>query len=168
MVQASRFSHPFDAAWYTAAQCFFAIQHFAMLPLFLGLMLLGRRHPSRALRVGARIAAAGQVALAATELVALAAADALVTDTASAVVGALYSVPMLVLGVGLVVAGIGAARARVFPGAARWLVLVLGGYVFVVLFPAVFGPSVAGRLAIGVWLLDFAGLGLVLARQARP
>src|SRR3978361_136490 len=40
MVPESRFSYPFDATWYTAAQSFFALQHLAMLPLFLGLLLL--------------------------------------------------------------------------------------------------------------------------------
>ena len=168
MVGTSRFSHPLDAAWYTAAQSFFALQHLAMLPLFLGLLLLERRHPSRALRMGTWISLVGQVALTMTELVALAAADALVTDMVSTVVSGLYSVPMLLLGIGLIVAGIGAIRTGVFDGAARWLVLALGAYVFVVLFPAVFGPMAAGRIAIGVWLLGFAALGLAQAREARP
>jgi hypothetical protein len=168
MVPESRFSFPFDATWYTAAQVFFALQHLAMLPLFLGLLLLERRHPSRALRIGTWISLVGQVALAVTELVALTAADALVTDAVSGVVGGLYSVPMLLLGIGSVVAGIGAVRAGLFDGAARWLVLALGVYVFVVLFPAVFGPVVAGRLGIGVWLLGYAALGLVQVREGRP
>jgi hypothetical protein len=47
------------------------------------------------------------------------------------------------------------------------LPLGLGVYVFVVLFPAVFGPMVAGRIAIGVWLLGFAALGLAIRRAAR-
>lgn len=168
MVQESRFSYPFDETWYTAAQSFFALQHLAMLPLFLGLLVLERRRRSRALRTGTWIALVGQVVLAVVELVALVAADALVTDTVSEVVGGLYSVPMLLLGIGLVVAGTGALRAGTFDGAARWLVLALGVYVFVVLFPAVFGPAVAGRIAIGVWLLGFALLGLALARRERP
>ena len=41
---------------------------------------------------------------------------------------------------------------------------IMGGYVFVVMFPAVFGPLVAGRLAIGVWVLMFAALGASLVR----
>jgi hypothetical protein len=36
--------------------------------------------------------------------------------------------------------------------------------VFVVMFPAVFGPMVAGRIAIGVWMLMFAALGASLVR----
>ena len=52
-------------------------------------------------------------------------------------------------------------------GPARWLLLALGVYVFVVMFPAVFGPMVAGRIAIGVWLLGYAALGLVMRRAAQ-
>lgn len=63
--------------------------------------------------------------------------------------------------------GIGHARRPVLPGAGRWLVLVMGGYVFVVMFPAVFGPLVAGRLAIGVWMLMFAVLGMAPVRADR-
>ena len=168
MVQESRFSYPFDATWYIASQCFFVLQHLAMLPLFLGLLLAERRHPCRTLRIATWIALLGQVALAVTELTAVAAVEALSSDTVSQVVGGLYGVPMLLLGIGLVVAGIGAIRAGLFDGAARWLVLALGVYVFLVLFPAVFGGVLAGRIAIGVWLLGFTALGLVLAREGRP
>ena len=48
---------------YVVAQSFFALQHLAMLPLFLGLLVLERRHPSRALRIGTWIALVGQVLL---------------------------------------------------------------------------------------------------------
>ena len=60
---------------------------------------------------------------------------------------------------GLVIAGLGLARQPVLAGAGRWLPLIMGGYVFVVMFPAVFGPLVAGRIAIGGWMLMFVALG---------
>ena len=74
MVAEERFSYPFDATWYAVAQSFFALQHVAMLPLFLGLLVLERRHPSRALRVGTWIALVGLVLLTVMELVAITAA----------------------------------------------------------------------------------------------
>ena len=167
MVAEDRFSYPFDEAWFTIWQVVFAVQHAAMLPLFAGLLLLERRHPSRALRVGTWIALVGQVLLTLMELLVITAAgDALETGW-GAVVSGLYGVPMILLGVGLVAAGIGALRTGLFDGPARWLLLGLGVYVFVVLFPAVFGPMVAGRIAIGVWLLGFAVLGLAIRRVAR-
>jgi hypothetical protein len=39
-----------------------------------------------------------------------------------------------------------------------------GGYVFVILLPAVSGLNVAGRLAIGVWMLGWAALGWAVCR----
>jgi hypothetical protein len=42
--------------------------------------------------------------------------------------------------------------------------LATGGYVFVILFPAVFRPNVAGRLAIGGWMLAWAAIGWAVAR----
>ena len=68
------------------------------------------------------------------------------------------------LGVTTVVAGPGLARQPVLAGAGRWLPLIMGGYVFVVMFPEVFGLLVAGRIAIGVWMLMFAALGASLVR----
>jgi hypothetical protein len=167
MVAEDRFSYPFDATWFVTWQTVFAVQHVAMLPLFAGLLILERRRPSRALRIGTWIALVGQVALTAMELVALVATNAPLETGRGAVVGGLYGVPMVLLGVGPVVAGIGALRTGLFAGPARWLLLALGVYVFVVMFPAVFGPMVAGRIAIGVWLLGFAALGLALRRWAQ-
>ncbi len=164
MVAEDRFSYPFDATWFVTWQVVFTVQHAAMLPLFAGLLLLERRHPSRALRVGTWVALAGQVVLTAMELLALIATDAPLETGRGALVGALYGIPTVLLGVALVVAGVGALRTRLFDGVARWLLLALGVYVFVVLLPGLFGPMVAGRFAIAVWLLGFAALGLVMRR----
>jgi hypothetical protein len=128
MVGQDRFSYPFDASWFVLAQLLFAVQHVGMLPVFLGVLVLERRRPSRTLRLGTWLALIGQGAL---------------------------------------IAGVGALRVQLWKGAGRWLLLALGVYVFVVLFPAVFGPLVAGRIAIGAWSLMFAWLGLLLAGEAR-
>jgi hypothetical protein len=166
-VDENRFSYPFDATSYVVAQSFFVLQHLAMLPLFLGLLILERRHHSRALRLGTWVAFAGLVMLTVMEGVAIAARNAAIDDSTGTLIGTLYSLPMLLLGVGPLVAGIGALRVGLFDGPARWLLLALGVYVFVVMFPAVFGPMVAGRIAIGVWLLGYAWLGHELTRRAR-
>ena len=160
-----RFSYPFTAGWFTFWQVVFSLQHVAMLPLFLGLLLLERSRPSRALRVGTWIGLGGMVLLGVNELVAISARSSLVDDSTGTLVGTLYSLPMVMLGIGPLVAGVAAARLRLFDGPARWLVLGLGVFVFVVMFPAVFGPMVAGRLAIGTWMLGYAWLGLELRRQ---
>jgi hypothetical protein len=79
-------------------------------------------------------------------------------------VGSSYGLAMLLIGVGLVIAGLVIVRRRMLTGCARWITFATGGYVFVILFPAVFGPNVAGRLAIGVWMLGWAALGWAVAR----
>jgi hypothetical protein len=94
----------------------------------------------------------------------LGAAYALVDTSRADAVDNSYGVPMVAIGLGLVVAGLGLARRPVLAGAGRWLPLIMGGYVFVVMFPAVFGPLVAGRIAIGVWMLMFVALGASLVR----
>lgn len=162
-----RYSYPFDPGWFSVAQVFFTIQHLAMLPLFAGLLLLERQRRSRALRIGTWVAVAGQLTLTAAELFALTARDVATTSSTADAVNTSYSVPTLLLGVGLTVAGVGALRTDLLPGAARWLTLALGLYVFVVLLPAIFGPMAAGRIAIGVWMLMFAALGLALVSRGR-
>ena len=100
------------------------------------------------------------------EVLAIMIANAVMSSPEVSAVGGAYGLATTLTGVGLVVAGIGISRARLLPGAARWLVLITGGYVFVILFPALFGPMVAGRLVIAVWMLLFAAIGYALLRTA--
>jgi hypothetical protein len=163
-VGADWYSYPFDATGFTVAQSFFAVHHIGMLAGLYGLARLGWPHGSRATKAGLSIAIVGMILLSACELFAITAAGARVgTPTADSVDNA-YGVPMIVIGVGLVLAGVGLARRPVLPGWGRWVPLALGIYVFVPMFPAVFGPMVWGRIAIGVWLAIFAALGVALMR----
>jgi len=161
------YSYPFDATSYTVAQSWFAVQHLGLLAGLYGLARLGWSRSSRLTRSGLVLTLVGMVGLTACELFAIRAADALVDTSRANAVDNSYGVPMVAIGSGMVVAGIGLARRPVLPSAGRWLLLVLGGYVFVVMFPAVFGPSVTGRIAIGVWMLMFAALGRALVHADR-
>lgn len=70
------------------------------------------------------------------------------------------------IGLGTVIAGIAVVRARVWTGWARWVPLAIGVMHFVVVTPAIFsGGFVAGRLAIGSWMLLFGALGFALVRH---
>jgi hypothetical protein len=166
-VTADRFSYPFEATGYVLAEISFLLQHLLLLAVVFGLGRLERGSPSRLIRAGLWLTGSGLLALTGCELLALAAVEATVTSSIALVIGIAYSVAMLLCGVGLVLTGVGVARRRLLPGPARWLPLVLGGYVFVVLFPAVFGPQTAGRVAIGTWMLLFAALGYALLRVGR-
>jgi hypothetical protein len=168
-VTTDRYSFPFSATAYVVAHVFFAVQHLTLLALVAGLAVRARHPqaaspPPRLLGGGLVLTALGFLGLTACELFGVTAAHASATSAAATAVNNAYGVPMAVFGFGLLVAGVPAARRRVLPGRSRWLPLICGVYVFVVLFPAVFGPAVAGRLAIGAWQLLFAALGLTLVR----
>ena len=98
-----------------------------------------------------------------TELVAIAAADADLDDGIAVGLGAVYGLDSTLLGVGLVLVGVSMWRARVWAGWRRGVVLALGVWVFVPMFPAlVLTPTDGARLAIGGWMLLFAALGAAL------
>jgi hypothetical protein len=160
------YSYPFDAVSYTAAQTLLAVHHLGALAGLYGVALLAWSHASRPTKAGLGVAILGMVVLTACEIFAISAAHAQVgTPRADAVYNS-YGIAMTLLGVGMVLAGLGLARRPVLPGWGRWVLLTLGVYVFVPLFPAVIGPMVQGRIAIGVWMLLFAALGIALVRAA--
>ena len=161
------YSYPFSAAWYAGAQVFFAVQHLGLVAGLVVLNGLASSRSSRTTRIGLVLTTAGLVALTACELFAITAADALLDTSRANAVDNAYGIPITAMGVGMLLAGTGLARRPALTGAGRWGLLALGVYLFVVMFPAVFGPMVAGRIAIGVWMLMFAGLGLSLMRSGR-
>jgi len=166
-VSDQRYSYPFSDGWYVAAQVFFAVQHLGLVAGLVGLSGLAWSSSSRATRTGLVVTTAGLVGLTVCELFAIRAASALVDTARANTVDNSYGIPMIAMGIGMVLAGTGLARRPVLTGAGRWALLGMGVYLFVVMFPAVFGPMVAGRIAIGVWMLMFAGLGLSMSRTGR-
>jgi hypothetical protein len=69
----------------------------------------------------------------------------------------------MIAGVGFVLAGWVVARRRLLTWG-RWLPFAFGVWVFVILMPALFGPLVAGRLALDGWLALYVLLGVALRR----
>lgn len=165
-----RYSYPFTGVGYAVAQTSFFLQH---LPLVAGvavLLTLPALRASRTARVAVSTAVVGLVMLAAMELIAVLARDEATDSSTETLVNNLYGPPVVIIGAGLVVAGIALLRRGTAGWAgARWLpvlVLLLGVYVFVPLTPAIMGSFVAGRLGIGGWMLLFAGFGYGLMRLA--
>ena len=143
------------------------MQHLGLIAGVTGLAGHVWSSSNRTIRAGLALTAVGLVGLTACELFAITAASALVDSGLANAVDNSYGIPMIAMGIGMVMAGTGLARRPVLTGAGRWGLLGLGVYLFVVMFPAVFGPMVAGRVAIGVWMLMFAGLGLSMTRAGR-
>jgi hypothetical protein len=164
MVGPDRFSYPFTPGWHITAEVFFALQHLTLLAGVVGLAAYCVRYGSRLVRAGLVVTGLGVVTLVGCEVLAATAAYEPNDSPWAMTVGSSYGVAMLLIGVGLVVAGVVIARRSMLTGWARWITLATGSYVFVILFPAVFGPNVAGRLAIGAWMLGWAALGWAVAR----
>lgn len=166
-VSESMFRYPMTTGWFIAAQLSFAAQHLMLLAGVLALLRVEAVHSSRTARLAVSAAAAGIALLTLLEVVAIWAYDAAQRSTRGNLVNDLYSVPVLLIGVGLVAAGVVAARRRGRWIGATWLpwvLLALGVYVFVPLSWAIPASFVAGRLGIGGWMILFAALGYGLTR----
>lgn len=167
-VDAQMFSYPLAPAGFALIQVWFFVQHLGLILGLLGIGRAGALGTSRTGRISLRAAVAGMALLALTELAAIAGWGMALTDGYIAVLNVAYGVSTLLIGIGLVVAGIAVIRAHRWMGAKRYVPLLLGVWVFVPMTPALAGPFVAARLAITSWMLLFAWLGWVLIRESTP
>ena len=78
-----------------------------------------------------------------------------------------FGIASILIGVGLTLAGVAVARANEWAGWRRFVVLICGVAVFVIVIPGVFGPFLAGRQVLTVWMLLFPALGWALYTRAR-
>jgi hypothetical protein len=166
-VSESMFRYPLTTGWFITAQLSFAAQHLMLLAGVIALLRVEAIRSSRSARVAVSAASAGIALLTVLEVVAIWAYQEAEHSSRGNLVNDLYSIPVLLIGVGLAVAGIVAARRRsMWIGATwlPWLLLALGAYVFVPLSWAITGSFVAGRLGIGGWMALFAALGYGLIR----
>ena len=166
-VSDSMFRYPMATGWFITAQLSFAVQHLLLLAGVLALLRVEAVHSSVTARLAVSAAAAGIALLTVLEVVAIWAYDVGQDSSRGSLVNDLYSVPVLLIGVGLVVAGVVAIRRRGRWVGATWLpwvLLALGGYVFVALSWAIPASFMAGRLGIGGWMVLFAALGYGLIR----
>jgi hypothetical protein len=166
-VSESLFRYPMTTAWFVVAQLSFAAQHLMLLAGVVALLRIEAVRSSRTARLAVSAAAVGVALLTVLEVAAIWAYDATEHSTRGNLVNDLYTVPILLIGVGLVVAGLVAVRRRsTWIGATwlPWLVLALGVYVFVPLSWAISASFEAGRLGIAGWMALFTGLGYGLIR----
>ncbi len=157
-VDTGRYSYPYATTGFVVSQLVFALNHVMVLA---GIVALARVAPAsgRSWRAGIRITVAGLVLLTSCELWGLAYAHAALTATGPNVLGTAYGVATVLVGVGLILAGVAVVRERQWHGWRRLTVLIGGIAVFVIVIPGVFGPFLAGRLAITAWMIFWAALG---------
>ena len=164
VVDSDVFSYPLDATGRAIAQLSFFLNH---VLLALGLIALALSPASRARpgRLGAWIAFGAMTLLGVCELWAIALAESTYPSPETAPLDAAYGIASIGLGIGLVLAGIGVARTRLWTGWARWVVLVLGVLVFVVVTPGLMLGFVGGRLALATWMVAWVFFGVALLRD---
>ena len=161
-VGTDRFSFPLSSEAFVGIQLFFFLHHLALAWGLFVVWRSGFAGTGLLTRIGGASSVISMSLLAVLELVSATAANlASSASTVTAILG-VYGVLSLLNGVALIVFGIAAARSRRGSGLLRFLPLALGIYVIVPLTPALFGPFVIARLAIGGWMVLFAVLGWAL------
>jgi hypothetical protein len=160
-------SYPFTTTGFVLAQAWFFVHHFGLVLALVGLVASGAVGASRLARGGAWVAGAGMVLLTLAELLAMRYADWDADAANAGLMGATYGVAVTTVGLGLLVAGVAAARAGIWSGWHAWTPLAIGVAAFAVVTPGMFGGFVVARLAIGFWMLLFGALGYALFAEAR-
>ena len=165
-VASDRYSYPYTPSGHVLAELTFILNHVLLLIGVLGIARSGAAGRGRLGRVGLWTSMVGLVALTLCEAGSTALADSAYPTPRTDALGMGYGVASILIGVGLVLAGVAVARPRHWTGWARYIVLLCGVAVFVLVIPGVFSTLLAGRLVLVIWMLMFAALGLALIRSA--
>lgn len=162
-------SYPWDGA---AAITTSLIWGITQILIVVGLMAFARSGavPTRAGRVGGRLAVAGALLYVVAHALSLVAYAAALDDPISVAVLSCFGVGTLLTAVGLIMAGTAALRSRVWSGWRRYAPLVLGAWM-VAMVPLQF--TAALPVAVGVYAAATMALGLALlveglAQESRP
>ena len=166
-VSFDRYSYPYTPTGFRLAQLVFMLNHVLLLIGILGLARSGAAGSGLLGRIGLWISAIGMATLTLCEVGAMTLATSPYPSPRTDFLDMAYGVASILIGVGLVLAGFAVARARKWGGWQRFVALICGVAVFVIVIPGVFGSFLAGRLALVVWMLMFAALGWALYNQGR-
>jgi len=161
-----RLSYPFTTTGFLVIQTWFFVHHLGLVTVLVALARSGAVGKARLARAGAWLGVVGMVMLTCMELIATHYAG---WDTKAAndgTMGAGYGVSTSLVGLGMLAAGVGVLRARVWSGWRRFIPLLLGITLFLVVTPGMFGGFVIARLAIGSWMALYAALGWSLVVEA--
>ncbi len=166
-VSSDWYSYPYTPTGFRVAQLVFMSNHVLLLVGILGLARSGAAGNGLLGRVGLWISVVGMAALTLCEVGAITLATSPYPTPRTDLMDMSFGVASILIGVGLVPAGVAVAKARGWVGWRRFVVLTCGVAVFVIVIPGVFGPFLAGRLVLAIWMLMFAALGLALYTHAR-
>lgn len=162
-----RYSYPYTPTGHLLAQLVFMSNHVLLLVGILGLARSGAAGTGLLGRVGLWVSLVGMAALTLCEVGAMTFATSPYPGPGTGFMDTSFGVASILIGVGLVLAGVAVAREGEWTGWRRFVPLICGVAVFVIVIPGVFGPFLAGRLVLAVWMLMFAALGWALYTRAR-
>ena len=154
--------YPFSSSNFLIAQFVFFLHHWGMVIPLVALAISGAVGPAKYARGGAWLAVAGMLGLTFAELNTMRFGHLDAATANEGFVGAVYGISCNSIGLGLILAGIGTARAGFWSGWRRWVPLVIGIATFVELTPGMFGGYLVARMAIGFWIGLFGVLGQCL------
>ncbi len=166
-VSSDWYSYPYTPTGFRVAELVFVLNHVLLLVGILGLARSGAAGSGLLGRVGLWISVVGMAALTLCEVGAMTLATSPYPSPRTDFLDTSFGAASILIGVGLTLAGVAVARADEWAGWRRFVALICGVAVFVIVIPGVFGPFLAGRLAITVWMLMFAALGWALYTHAR-
>jgi hypothetical protein len=166
-VSSEWYSYPYTPRGFLLAQIVFMSNHVLLLVGILGLARSGVAGTELLGRVGLWISVVGMAALTLCEVGAMTLATSSYPSPGTDFMDMAYGVASILIGVGLTLAGLAVVRAGKWTGWRRFVPLICGVAVFIIVIPGVFGPFLAGRLVLAVWMLMFAALGWALYTQAR-
>ena len=166
-VSSDWYSYPYTPTGFLVAQVVFILNHVLLLVGILGLARSGAAGTGLLGRVGLWISVLGMATLTVCEVGAMTLATSPYPSPRTDFMDMSYGVASILIGLGLVLAGVAVARAGEWTGWHRFVALICGVAVFVIVIPGVFGPFLAGRLALVVWMLMFTALGWALYTRAR-
>jgi hypothetical protein len=161
-------SYPLSPHDFRLGQIFFAVTQALMTLGIVALVRSGIAGSGRRARVGARLAVAGFLLTIPGELVLALVADAATDSGRASAASSVFGVGVLLADLGLILFGISALRAGVWPRSWAALPLALGVFQLLVVTPVALGAgfaSVAAFLAITAQDLLVALLGWRLVRH---
>ena len=159
-------SYPLSTEVFVVAQILFALTQAMMLMGVLGLVRAHAIGKNRLATIGAWLAVIGIGLTVPGELGFGIIASSKTDSTSAMIVSTFFGLATLVGSLGLILAGIGAIRARVWTSWRRFVPLIAGAYYFVVLLPVFIAVEVGNLWAITGWNICFILLGLALLHHA--
>jgi hypothetical protein len=159
-------AHRKSRTGFLVAQTVFFVHHLGFVFLLCAHAASKPFGNGRLARGGAWLAVVGMVGLTLAELNAMRYADWDFQKANESAMGAVYGISCNLIGLGMLIAGVGVIRARVWTRWRRWMPLVVGIATFVELMSGMFGGFVIARLAIATWMLLLGALGMGLRIEA--